>query len=640
MAAIRALLMKELRQHGGAAALSTLLLVLAWLVARASFAQEARTLSALQLVSSFASLPLVAAALWLGHRLVVSEYYARTQRFVEALPIRRGLMALGKAAFGLALLEAWALLSLAAGVGMAARSEPIGGRFLAIMAARLALFVFALWGVVFLLGFFGRLRVVLAGALAVVVLILDRSTTWALEDFGPLALIDGQTFGFERQHFPGRALLEAAALGALGLAGGWGLARVREGSVVEALARPLAARELTALLVVGLTAVSAFFSFARERPPRPYAITTDKVVRRLDVPLVVAYFEDDLQPSAARLGEALGPALSAFRSGLGWSEPMPPVRVVHAPDADPADPRTELLHAEQGLVLGVNLRGGGERPTEVAAYVLHQLIWARSRGRAGREHRHWLLDGFAYHFALHGAAPAAPPLSGPPDPSLLRALAAHRIVPVSGAALAAYHETAERLGDPAANALAASGWRILEARVGRQRVLALARAAFDRRGTGDVRDYLHERRHPPAAIFAAATGVPWDNFLVDWTRTLAELARHPAAVAALAEQPSGRFEVRADGLSGRVWVAGALERAPAAGTFCSLLHQRLPAFEAEIPTDYLERTRFLWTDGAGPFSRDLEAPYGSGERVYVALDCEPPALGLPLRLLSRRVAVP
>ena len=41
MAAIRALLTKELRQHGGAAALSTLLLVLAWLVARASFAQEA-----------------------------------------------------------------------------------------------------------------------------------------------------------------------------------------------------------------------------------------------------------------------------------------------------------------------------------------------------------------------------------------------------------------------------------------------------------------------------------------------------------------------------------------------------------------------------------------------------------------------
>jgi hypothetical protein len=147
MAAIRALLVKELRQHGGAVGLGTLLLGLAWAVAQLSFSQEARTVTVLQVVSGFAMFPLAAAALWLGHRLVVTEYYARTQRFVEALPIRRGLMALAKAAFGLVVLESWALLALAAGSWTASHTEPIGLRFLGIMAARLGVFVFALWGV-------------------------------------------------------------------------------------------------------------------------------------------------------------------------------------------------------------------------------------------------------------------------------------------------------------------------------------------------------------------------------------------------------------------------------------------------------------------------------------------------------------
>jgi hypothetical protein len=639
MSAIRALLGKELRQHGGAVGLGTLLLGVAWVVAQLSFSQAARTLTMLQLVSGFALFPLAAASLWLGHRLVVTEYYARTQRFVEALPLHRGLPALTKAAFGLVVLEAWAMLGLAAGAWGASHSEGVGLRFLGIMAARLGGFVFALWGVVFLLGFFGRLRVALAGAIALLVLGLDHATTWTIERFGPFALIDPQTFGLERHQLPGRALLEAAALGALCLAGGWALARIREGSVVEALARPLSTRELTALAAVALIAVGVFTTFAREASPRPYQITGDEVVRRLDVPLVVAHFDDDLRAPAQRLSDTLGPTLVAFTAALAWPEPLPPVRVVHAPDADPGDPDSELVDPVEGLVVGVNLRSGAERPVEVAAFVLHQLVWARTRGRAGFEPRHWLLDGFSYHFALHGAGPA-PPLSGAPDPWLLRALVAHEAVPVSVEALARYHVSAERLGDPGANALAASGWRVLEARLGRRRVLELARAAFGRRGTADVRDYLFERRHPADVLFARATGLPWESFVADWGQTLTRLAREPGVRAQLAQLPRGRLDVLADGLSGRVSVAGALDPPPGQGTFCSLWHQRLWSFDAEVSTHGMERTRFLWTEGDQRPSRELEAAYGSGERVFVALDCEIPALGFPVRLLSRRVTVP
>jgi hypothetical protein len=638
---LRALLIKELRQHGGALGLGTGLLGLAWVVAQVSLAKEARTLSVLQLVSGFAIFPLVAASLWLGHRLVVTEYYGRTQRFVEALPIARGGMALAKAIFGLGVLELWALFALAAGAWQAAASEPIGARFLAIMAARLGLFVFALWGVVFLLGFFGRLRLPLAAGLAAVVLLLDRTTTWSMQRFGPLALIAPQTFGFERQHFPARALVEAAAVGVLGFAGGWALARLREGSIVEALARPLATRELAALLVVGLGAVLAFVGLEAERPPRPFQLSTDKAIRRQDAPLQLGYFEDELRPAAVRLGDELGPRLVAFRQALGWPEALPPIHLVHAPDADPGDPETELMHHEQGLAVAVNLRSGAERPVEVAAYLLHQLIWARTRGRAGVEPRHWLLDGFTYHFALFGLSPSAPPLLDEPEhPWLLRALAAHATVPLSARTLAEYHSTAERLGDPVANALAASGWWILEARIGRKRVLELARVAFGRRGTGDLRDYLHDRRHPLLPLFAEVTGLRWEAFLADWAETLTRLARHPAAAARLAALPRGRLQVSMDRVMGRIWVGGSLQTPPAEGTICSLYRQRLWAHDVELATQDLERFRFVMTGKVDDLVQATEAFYGSGERVFVALDCEPPPPGFAVRLLSARVTVP
>ena len=216
MAATRALIGKELRQHAGALMGLSMLLALCWLLAALIFHQQARTLSVLQLVPRFAMLPLGAAALYLGHRLVVAENYGRTQRFVEALPVHRGPPAAGEGRFRAGCsCWLWAGAALAAGLVLSrADGEPVGGRFVAILAARLGLFVFALWGVVFLLGWFGRLRLLLGLGLVVAVVLLDRQTSWQMQEFGPFALVADDRFAFERDHFPVRALLETAVLGA------------------------------------------------------------------------------------------------------------------------------------------------------------------------------------------------------------------------------------------------------------------------------------------------------------------------------------------------------------------------------------------------------------------------------------------
>src|SRR3954465_1544595 len=159
MAAIgetRALLQKELQQHGWVLAGLTLLLALAFFILKVSLEKVARVLSSLEGLAAFAKGPLGAAAPYLGERLVVQENYGRTQRFVEAMPIRRGHFDLVKAAFGLFWLELWAFAALLLSLKIAAAHEPIGRRFALVLAARLGAYVLALWGAAFLLGFFGR----------------------------------------------------------------------------------------------------------------------------------------------------------------------------------------------------------------------------------------------------------------------------------------------------------------------------------------------------------------------------------------------------------------------------------------------------------------------------------------------------
>jgi hypothetical protein len=87
-------------------------------------------------------------------------------------------------------------------------------------------------------------------------------------------------------------------------------------------------------------------------------------------------------------------------------------------------------------------------------------------------------------------------------------------------------------------------------------------------------------------------------------------------------------------------VRAELERPPATGTFCSLYHQRLPAYDQPLDPGDFQRARFLWPEGERELSRAVDVEYGSGERAFVALDCEPPVLGFAVRLLARRVVVP
>jgi hypothetical protein len=313
--------------------------------------------------------------------------------------------------------------------------------------------------------------------------------------------------------------------------------------------------------------------------------------------------------------------------------------VVHGGER-PADlPDLIRNHPEQGVILRANLTATSPGAnSRIVALALHSLIWSHTRGRAAVEPRHWLLDGFSVHFADHGRHPVTPaPVE--PDLTLLRALLAIELVPFDEALLRDYEQTAERLGDDVTDALAASAWRILEARTGRAGVVALARAAFGRKGTGDLRDYLHDRRHPPTRLIEQASGLSWPEFLRTWKAELDRLRAHPAAAAALAGLPRGSFVVSADRTAG-VHAGGRLTAPLAADTACTLRHTRLPPHDLTFDPERLEEVKFLWPREQDSHHRSAESEYGPGERAFVALDCDLPALGCWARLVAHRVTIP
>ena len=222
-----------------------------------------------------------------------------------------------------------------------------------------------------------------------------------------------------------------------------------------------------------------------------------------------------------------------------------------------------------------------------------------------------------------------------PDLTLLRALVATELIPFDAALFFDWERTAERLGDDVADALAASGLRILEARIGRGGIVALARAVLARPGTGDLRDYLHDRRHPMPRLFEETTGLSWPEFLRLWAAELTRLRARPAAVALLASVPRGQFVV-----SSRPPAVGATLTTPlTSDTTCTLRHVRLPPHDLPLDPSILEEVKFLWPAGQTGLRREVPDTYGGGERAFLALDCNLPAVGCWARLVAHRVTV-
>jgi hypothetical protein len=635
---VKALVSKDLAAHGW----TVVALAALTAVALATFmgvALAGETLaSRLEVIAWTHAGVLPLAALVLGHRLVVAEYHAHTQLFVEALPGRRVEMVLVKYLLGLAVLLALAWAVTAAAAQWAHAHEPVGARFFAIMLARGGAWIACVWTVLFAMGFAGRYRGPIYVAMGLASWYVSSHTTWEPRRFGPFALIDPGTFAFERDALPARALQETELLTAAWLAAAVALALAREGTVAEALARRMSRAEK--MLVTGVLAAFVIaLSLAEERRAgEPFEFRSAHVARHADVPVVVEYPEDAWREDAEALVAHLAPMLDTLREALHLAT-LPPVRIAAHPRrdgrafsaGDPGDDRTVLLRAryqDEDFPL-----------TDFTTEAVRETLLGVTNGRADFETRRWLHDGFSRWWAEEHT----PADAGRERRLVLRALVAMRLGTPTRDTVLRWDRYRERVGPEVAEAVAWSAVRFLAQAHGRARVLALASALLGRRARGDVRDTIAEWRHPMTEVFARTVGVTWDTFVTQWHLHLDALHQDPDVAVALAAIPqlSAAIDPAVEGGSERPIGHHVRADPPLpAGTVWALVHKRLSPWDEEIDVRSLQRDGYVWASEAGADARTLRGSYGAGERVFLAVEVEPAALGCPLRLAATRLDLP
>jgi hypothetical protein len=189
---------------------------------------------------------------------------------------------------------------------------------------------------------------------------------------------------------------------------------------------------------------------------------------------------------------------------------------------------------------------------------------------------------------------------------------------------------------------------VLERTHGHDRVVALARGLYARSTPSDLRELVHERRNPMAAVFEETVGVSLDDFLVDWNAELDRMRELPEVAAVLAGIPeaTGKLTIERDvGAIRNAVVHFELVSSPSVsqsqtrGVVVSLLHRDLTPFDEPLERHDLRREERLVRLDEQATDLEILGRYGPGMRIFVALEMQSEVLGCPVRLLAERRAI-
>ena len=578
--------------------------------------------------------------LFLGHRLVVQEYSARTQLFVEALPIRPFEHLLAKVLLGLLILWGACLASLFVASAAAALREALSLRWVGLVALRTLGFTFALWSFFLAMGLLGRWRIPIYVGLFFFIVVLTETSEVELSRFGPLALV-GETFVLERERLPAADLGVTVSFGALFLLFAFGLASVREGSIAESLARKMTQREKVAagVLLLAGTTISATLSERRAKPPFEFA--QEQAVHHAAAPVHLLYLDEAYRARAEALADAIADDLQSLGDALGWRE-LPPIHLALRTSLDHRTFEATPLVESDGVLLHANFVAHEVDEQALRARVLAHAIESATAGRAAFEPFAWVRTALAEVWVRRGE-------EAPSLPAMRRALWLSEQRSPRYEMLRYWYRTSERYGETVAAAFAYSAGRSLVEEVGLDRFLDLARELFAGPAPRDSRPVIGLRLRSVAERLEAATGLDRDRFEVRWKAFLESARRDPRyRLGALGSassphriQPVVHLDaLRAEsGLSElRYRIASPATREPIAST-CTLLHAALGPFDAPLDPRDLVREQRPCEELHGEGAR-ISGRYGPGERVLIALDVIDPELDSAVRLGAERLEVP
>jgi len=624
------LVWKEFLQHiwvfVGSSAVLSLLGVFRWL----SASSDPLATSDMHAVAAVVLLfvPIVGAVL--GHRVVVREYQGRTQLFLEALPLRRWEMVIGKYTFGLVTISSQVLVFV---LGMALLMGETAPRFLLIVALRSLGYVASTWSLFFSMGLLGRLRVTGYLTLAFGFFLIQSTTAFEIDRFGPFALIDSHSFPYERSELPLRALLESALASLALLSLGLGIALTHEGSVAERLARRASPREVVTICVLLFAEAAGAVWLVDKQKLAAFEFSTSNVLKSPAGNAEIMYAWPALEPRAAVAAAALDQLGKRAASELGVVE-YPAIRIAHNAVLARREVKEPSGHETSAVLLEVNLGAADFDLQHLTEYAAHAAFLRLSKQRAGFEPNHWLLDGFSSWWTSE-REPATAELQW------LRALVAARRVDLEAETVTRWDRLMEATGESGAHALGFSLADVLGARHGKDKLFELARAVIARPTVDDFTSWLTQRSSGPSARFVELTGETWPAFVAAWRRELSRRALQAPQAEVVTRILEDRAELRVEpsrvGADVVYTLAG-----PARVTDreCAVLGVKQRPFDQYVTPELAQRRLVKWPAGETRVEGRLRGQYQRGDRAWLAVECVVPELRSETRLRAVRFEVP
>lgn len=644
-----ALLVKDLRQHAAVVALATVGLALAWLLFLLATLSAPTTVSYTEVHVTFLRVALVPFALALGNRLVVAELYGRTQRFLEALPMGRLEPFAVKWLLGASILLSVALGSAVASLAVASLREPVDAGLTLSLLSRTVVFCLTIWAFFFTMGQLGKLRIPLYLALGLVAVILAETTELELLRFGPIALV-GPDFATSRIGVPWTEVATSLATMGAFLAVGLAMALVREGSVQEALAKPMSSRERAMVGIATCTILTIWAGLAPEPEPEPYRMQGEHVLAGRDVPLRIGYGGPENRAAAEALRARLESSLAALRDAMGWRA-LPECRVVMRASLDGRTFEAAELRAGDGALVRANFAPDAEPDLEgLEAALVRALFDDRTNRRARFEPQAWVRAGFPLWWAHCRNALTESRCSLSVERRALAQLALDEAPAgpkrVTSSRIAAWDTLREREGERIAESLAATGMMTLARLAGPDAPTRLARALFSRWAPDDSRVVFETLLRPPSWHLRAIAGVEPEAFHRAWDADLAA-DRARSEIAAWLERVSPRPTARLD-----VVTAEASQRTlvidievpwrRTEGVVVGVLTKALLPFDTVVEPWELRRDRFVLGPNEHTRRIELAGRVSRGERWLVVVEVEDPreGPGAPVRVLAERREIP
>jgi ABC-type transport system involved in multi-copper enzyme maturation permease subunit len=599
-----AVVRKELREHGVVLALAGLLSLFTLLgLMRTAEAQGGR----FQSLGMFELIIGTLLVLVLSNRLLAREYAARTQLFLEILPVSRVRVFATKWLLGAALFLgntafAWLLV-----LSSARRNEAIVTSAAFATLGCISLYALTLWSFAALAGMLGRYRY-FAWILAVFGIVLGMSASDISMEQMPVLRLLGDDVLMARTELTAADLLIPAAVVASCIGVAATLALRGSGAIASLLAQRMTAREVS-FIVISTVSILAVVGSLEPKPVKPkFALSGAKPVSAGHASVVVLPTRDFDANAAAALANIIVKDVDTLLAALGL-QMTPSIAILPQQGLDADVMQRAALRASDGIVL----KTASNAPQDaLRALVLHSLLSDQTLGRGLKEDRHVLLDGLAAYWPVHA------------DSSLralwwLRAAAVPQAI--DARQLSRWSQTAEQLGDCLSQAVAFAMLDVIAAELGRERLLQLMQRVFAR-PHDDVRALFEPA---PEALLASA-GLSW-RLLAEKLEAARSLAKRPGA-----EQLQQRAKVAATvnwredrkrGLTIEVNVRGV--------TPYRVLYGQLGPWTGDVGN--LARLDVRSERAVLPISPPR------GARVLTAVEAHDAVLGCPVRVLARRVTL-